>query len=138
MKYKGTTTTRLDRIEHMVRGMLGNQNVLFEIGEYTMTQLSDALDEMERNAEADRDADAAAKALIVKLGELIVKGAAGAPTPENFAKLKAIGQGMVDRAADLSAAVVAGTPAEEPPAEPPVEEPPVDTGASTAGIKSTE
>lgn len=129
MRYKGTTTTRLDRIEHLVREMRSNQDVLYEIGEFTMSQLSDALDQIEANAEADRNADSAAKALILKLGQMIKDGASGAPTAENFAKLKAIGQGMLDRAKDLSDAVVAGTPAEEPPVEPP---------ASTGGIPASE
>lgn len=115
MRYSGTTTERLDRIERGVKAILNNVGSLFKGEVIIMTQLSDALDEIEKNAEADRDADAAAKNLIVKLGKMITDATAGAPTAENFAKLKAIGQGMVDRAADLSAAVVAGTPAEEPP-----------------------
>lgn len=135
MRYKGTTIERLDRIERVVREnksrqhmLLDNQNTLFEGEEIIMTQLSDALDEMERNAEADRDADAAAKALIIKLGTMITNATSGAPTADNFAKLRAIGQGMVDRAADLSAAVVAGTPAEEPGGG----------GQSAGGIPRTE
>lgn len=127
LKFKGTMVQRLDRIEHAVMEFLDNQEVLIEGEEIIMTQLSDALDEIESNAEADRNADAAAKALILKLGKMITDGASGAPTPEAFARLKAIGQGMVDRAADLSAAVVAGTPAESP-----------STGGSTGGIPPTE
>lgn len=127
MRYKGTTNERLDRIERVVREIRSNQGSLFEGELIIMTQLTDALDEMERNAEADRNADAAAKALILRLGKMITDGASGAPSPEAFARLKAIGQGMVDRAADLSAAVVAGTPAEAPT-----------TGGSTGGIPPTE
>lgn len=128
LKFKGTMTQRLDRIERAVGELKYNQNTLFEGEEIIMTQLSDALDQIEQNAEADRNADAAAKALILKLGQMIKDGASGAPTAENFAKLKAIGQGMVDRAADLSAAVVAGTPAEAPG----------DGGQSAGGIPRTE
>lgn len=96
-------------------------NLLYQGDSIIMTQLTDALDEIEKNAEADRDADAAAKNLIVKLGKMIVDATAGGVNSESIARLKAIGQGMVDRAADLSAAVVAGTPA--------------DTGASLGGAE---
>ena len=115
MRYSGTTTERLDRIERGVKAILNNVGSLFKGEVIIMTQLTDTLDEIEKNAEADRDADAAAKNLIVKLGKMIVDATAGGATPEAIGRLKAIGQGMVDRAADLSAAVVAGTPAEEPP-----------------------
>lgn len=114
-------------IKQDLRDIDAKLNLLFQGDSIIMTQLTDALDEIEKNAEADRSADSAAKALIVKLGKMITDGASGAPTPEAFLRLKAIGQGMVDRAADLSAAVVAGTPAETPPADPPV------GGQSTGG-----
>lgn len=114
-------------IKQGLRDIDAKLNLLFQGDSIIMTQLTDALDEIEKNAEADRNADSAAKALIVKLGKMITDGASGAPSPEAFARLKAIGQGMMDRAADLSAAVVAGTPAETLPADPPV------GGQSTGG-----
>ncbi len=107
-----TNGQKLDALLRGQRSMMTAQEYIMEIGEETMSELTDALDMIEQNAEADRSADSAAKALIIKLGKMIVDATAGGANPESIARLKAIGQGMVDRAADLSAAVVAGTPAE--------------------------
>jgi hypothetical protein len=142
MRYKGTTTERLDRIERVVREtrsnqsvLLDNQNTLFEGELEIMSQLTDALDFAESKAADDANADHAAMELIKKLGQLVIDSAQGGTDPALVARVKAIGEGMKSRADALAAAVVAGTPAEVPVPEPaPVPPEPPAGGESTGGI----
>lgn len=129
MRYKGTTTERLDRIERVVRDTKSRQNTLFEGELEIMSQLTDALDFAEQTAAADADADNAAMMLIARLGQLVIDATAGGNDPALVARVRAIGEGMKSRADALAAAVVAGSPAAVP-----VPEPPVPGGESTSGI----
>jgi len=94
-----------------------------------MTAYDIALDQAEAAAKANGDAADAAEALFVALAKMIEDlKVEGNIDPAVVARIEALASGLNARAAQLAAAVVAGTPAEAPPVEetPPVEEPPVE------------
>lgn len=81
--------------------------------EIIMTALSDALDLAEANAAKETDAEAAIEALLTDVVQQLKDASEGA-SPAIVARVAAVAQGIADRAARLSAAVVAGTPAAPP------------------------
>ena len=75
-----------------------------------MSKLTDALDFAEQTAAEDTAADNAAKVLLENLSKMIAELKQGVADPAAIARIEALAQGVRDRAASLSAAVVANTP----------------------------
>lgn len=102
-----------------------------EIGLEIMSQLDDAMVEIEAAAEADTSADNAAKTMLVKLSDMLKAAlAGGGDTAAVTGRIRAIADGIKSRAASLSEAVVANTPAEEGGGST------GGVGGSTGGVKS--
>ena len=77
----------------------------------TMSALTDALDAAEATAKANSDADDAAEKLLTTLAGLIADLKTQVTDPAQIARITALSTALSSRAAQLSAAVVAGTPA---------------------------
>lgn len=115
---------QLNLIQRMIeRSYQGIMTSVDELGEIVMSELSDALDFAEQTAAEDASADNSAKALLITLSDMVKALGNGVNDPALVARIKALGDGIRARAADLSAAVVANTPAATPP-----------TGGSMGGV----
>lgn len=79
-----------------------------------MSLETDALDQAEAAAAANSAADDAAEALLVKIAALIADLKNNQTDPATVARINALSTALNARAAQLSAAVVAGTPAAPP------------------------
>lgn len=78
---------------------------------FIMSQLTDALDQAEAAAAANSAADDAAEALLISLAKMIADLKASGTDPATVARITALSNALTSRAAQLGAAVVAGTPA---------------------------
>lgn len=119
----------IERLVHMDRKLdfLCEQNrSSFKLEKSIMSKLTDALDFAEQTAMEDAAADNAAKELLVSLSKMIADLKEGVADPAAIARIEALAQGVRDRAASLSAAVVANTQMPQ--------NPPPDTGGSTGGV----
>jgi hexokinase len=98
---------RLSRIEH-------NQHVIMRVLLRTESEVIMAyeaeLAAAEAAAKANDDAEDAAEGLFSKLAEIIAALKAGNTDPATAARIQSLADALTARAAQLSAAVVAGTP----------------------------
>lgn len=106
---------RLTRIEGKLDSLRDQTRSSFKLEKHIMSKLTDALDFAEQTAAEDAAADNAAKGLLENLSKMIADLKEGVVDPAAIARIEALAQGVRDRAAALSAAVVANTPAAEPP-----------------------
>lgn len=83
-----------------------------------MSAQSDALDQAEAAAAADQAADSSAMALLTTLSTLIAGLVDNQTDPATVTRINALAAGINERAAALSAAVIANTPASPPPSPP--------------------
>ncbi len=104
----GEIYARLARIEH-------NQHVIMRVllrteGEVIMAYEAE-LAAAEAAAQANKDAEDSAEGLFTKLAEIIAALKAGSTDPATAARIQSLADALTARAAQLSAAVVANTPA---------------------------
>lgn len=76
-----------------------------------MTAMDDALTQAEAAAKQNSDADDAAEQLLVSIAKMVADLKAAGTDPATLARITALSTALTDRAARLSAAVVANTPA---------------------------
>lgn len=76
-----------------------------------MSAITDSLDAAEAAAKANSDADDAAEALLVSISKAIADLKTNSTDPATVARITALATALHDRAAKLSAAVLANTPA---------------------------
>jgi|SRR5882724_4496630 len=79
-----------------------------------MSAQTDALDQAEAAAKANSDADDSAEALLLKLVDMYNQAAANSSDPAVTDRINALSTAITNRSSRLSAAVVAGTPAQNP------------------------
>lgn len=103
----------LDHLKRIERMLVTVLRVQVENQEIIMTELTDALDLAEANAAKETDAETAIEALLTDVVKQLQEASAGA-SPAVIARVNAVAQGIADRAARLSAAVVANTPTAPP------------------------
>jgi hypothetical protein len=109
------TVKRIDtNIASMAAQVDDRFNALSAQMEAKMSEIEDALGELETQATANTNAEAAAVGLIQQLADMI-HASAGDP-----ARVRALASNLKTSADTLGAAIVAGTPAGEPPAPGPV------------------
>lgn len=76
-----------------------------------MSALDDQLTQAEAAAKANADADDAAEKLLLQLAQMITDLKTNGTDPATLARITALSTALTNRASQLSAAVVAGTPA---------------------------
>jgi hypothetical protein len=86
-------------------------SLILQREEYIMSQLTDALDQAEAAAKANSDADDAAEKLLLAIAKQIADLKAAGTDPATVARIVVLSDALKARAGQLSAAVVAGTPA---------------------------
>lgn len=86
-------------------------DLILEKEDYIMSAIDDALTQAEAAAKSNSDADDAAEALLVSISKMIADLKAAGTDPATLARITALSTALSSRAAQLSAAVVAGTPA---------------------------
>lgn len=91
-----------------LRDMLG---IIIGNEEIIMAAIDDALAQAEAAAKANSDADDAAEALLITISKMIADLKAAGTDPATLARIQALSTALSGRAAQLSAAVVANTPA---------------------------
>lgn len=103
-------------IIHALIKMIGAEGII-------MGQLDDALAKIEQSARDNQNADDAAEQLILNLGKMVADLKGNQTDPDTLKRIDALSNQLTQRAAQLSAAVVAGTqsapepkPAEQQPA----------------------
>lgn len=106
-----TTNERLGRLERMVREVLNKIDLLILGEEIIMSDLSDAIDEIEAAAAADADSNQAAIDQMVKLAKLVEDATANGTDPAMVARVKAVAAAMKTNAEKLVAAANATPPA---------------------------
>lgn len=104
-------SARLDAFDRKLDLILQKENII-------MSALEDQLAQAEAAAKANSDADDAAEALLVAISKMIADLKAAGTDPATLARITALSTALSSRAAKLSAAVVANTPAA--PSPPPV------------------
>lgn len=95
---------RLDVISQKLGLVIYNEEII-------MGQLEDQLTQAEAAAKANSDADDAAEKLLLQLAQMITDLKANNTDPATLARITALSTALTARAGQLSAAVVAGTPA---------------------------
>ena len=80
-----------------------------------MSELTDALDRAEAAAKANSDADDAVESLLTTLAQQIAALQTSQTDPATVTRITALADAINNRASQLSAAVVAGTPAAPSP-----------------------
>lgn len=90
--------------------LLSKIGVVLQKEDQIMSQQSDALDQAEAAAAANAAADSSAEALLVTLSQMIGNLVSSQTDPATIARINALATALNDRAAQLSAAVVANTP----------------------------
>lgn len=76
-----------------------------------MSAVTDALDQAEAAAKANSEADDAAEKLLVSIAQMVKDLQAASTDPATITRIKALSDALTARAGQLSAAVVANTPA---------------------------
>ena len=97
-------TDRLDVI-------LKKLNLILHKEDHIMSVVTDALDQAEAAATANASADDSAEKLLVALSQQIADLKTNTTDPATVARISALATAINSRAAQLAAAVVAGTPA---------------------------
>jgi len=95
--------TQLDRIERLLHVLLANQGVIIQGEGIIMAELDDLTAQVAKNTDLEESAAVLINGIAAKLAAAIAAG--------NPAALTALQASLVKSADDLSAAVVANTPA---------------------------
>lgn len=85
--------------------------LVLEREELIMSALDDALAQAEAAAKANSDADDSAEQLLISISKMIADLKAAGTDPATLARINALSTALTTRASQLSAAVVANTPA---------------------------
>lgn len=98
---------QFDAIRHQLNRIEWKIDALHQIEEDIMSAIEDELTKAEAAAKANSDADDAAEALLVKISQMIADLKAAGTDPATLTRIDALATALNDRAAKLSAAVVA-------------------------------
>lgn len=99
------------QIESLLREVLQKLDLVLSNQEIIMAQIDDELAAAEAAAKANSDADDAAEALLVTISKMVADLKANATDPATITRIQALSAAISSRASQLSAAVVANTPA---------------------------